>query len=115
MKYIITTEQHELISESELKSWVKRRLADNNIIDRINNVVSLFSDICHSYGDEFDFADDVIYETIYLLLDEFPDNNHSNHDYDEVTETMTDILKEKFADYLFDIYKAACKGYYSDI
>jgi len=59
MKYIITESQYNLLVENYL-SWLKRRVNPESMKKYITTAEINFPTLCDDFGDEFEYADNVI-------------------------------------------------------
>ena len=111
MKYIITESQYQLLVES-INLGLKRRLNYHNLEKFIFNAELDFPTLCDDFGDEFEYADNVISRAAddFLMEDEtFYDS--LGEDYDDIHDYVVDFAKEHFGDYLIEIYQSTCADY----
>lgn len=107
-KFIISESQYFFLIE-DYRTRLRRRLSKDNIKPYINDAELDFPTLCDDFGDEFDYAENVIRNAIddFLTQDEeFVDS--MGDDYDEVHSYVTDIVKDWYGEYLFDIYRMTC-------
>ena len=108
MKYIITERQHKFLIEQEIPNWFKRRFNAANMEKHITNGEINYPTLCDDFGDEFEYADNVISYAVneFMTIDEdiFEDER-----YDEWEEMLIEMCKEKFAERLFEAYRTTCQ------
>ena len=97
----------DFLNESDAMNWVKRRANKESMKQYITDAEINFPTLCDDFGDEFDFADNVIDYAVdkFMTTDEdmFLDDK-----FDEVNEIIVDMCKQWFGEYLFDIYRTTC-------
>jgi hypothetical protein len=108
MKYIITESQHKFLIEQEIPIWFKRRFNAANMEKHITNGEINYPTLCDDFGDEFEYADNVISYAVnqFMTIDEdiFEDER-----YDEWEEMLIEMCKEKFGERLFEAYRTTCQ------
>jgi hypothetical protein len=108
MKYIITERQHKFLIEQEIPNWFKRRYNAANMEKHITNGEINYPTLCDDFGDEFEYADNVIRYAVneFMTIDEdiFEDER-----YDEWEEMLIEMCKEKFGERLFEAYRTTCQ------
>ena len=108
MRYIITERQHKFLIEQEIPNWFKRRFNAANMEKHITNGEINYPTLCDDFGDEFEYADNVISYAVneFMTIDEdiFEDER-----YDEWEEMLIEMCKEKFAERLFEAYRTTCQ------
>jgi hypothetical protein len=108
MKYIITESQHKFLIEQEIPIWFKRRFNAENMEKYITNGEINYPTLCDDFGDEFEYADNVISYAVnqFMTIDEdiFEDER-----YDEWEEMLIEMCKEKFGERLFEAYRTTCQ------
>lgn len=111
MKIIITETQKKMLTES-IMDWVRRRLNYDVLKPFVDNIIQEETTPCSDYGDEFEFADNVISRAIDdLLLEDEEIMNRLGDKYDEVNDLMVDHCKDLFGEELFDLYRDTCENY----
>ena len=97
----------DFLTESYAMNWVKRRANKESMKEYITDGEINYPTLCDDFGDEFEFADNVINYAVdkFMTTDEdmFLDDK-----FDEVNEIIVDMCKEWFGEYLFDIYRTTC-------
>lgn len=107
-KFIISETQYIFLIE-DYQMRLRRRLSKDNIEPFIRNAELDFPTLCDDFGDEFDYADNVIARAIDDFLTEDEDFVDSlGDDYDDAHSYVTDVVKEWFGEYLFEIYRMTC-------
>lgn len=108
MKYIITESQYTFLIEQETPNWFKRRYNAESMREYIDKAEEFYPTLCDDFGDEFDYADNVIMHAVreFMTTDEdiFEDER-----YDEWEERLVEMCKEKFGERLFEIYRTTCQ------
>lgn len=108
MKYIISERQLDFLSE-DYRVRLRRRFTQDNIKPFITNGELDFPTLCDDFGDEFEYADNVIKRAIDEFLTEDEDFMDSiGDDYDEVYDYLIDITKDWYGEYLLEIYRMTC-------
>lgn len=105
MKYIITESQLKIIQEDSMPLWMRRRLNTGELNHYLQKAIE---DVDPTfYSDEFEFADNMISYAVndFLSIDEefFEQGNN----FDEWTYHLTEMMKDEFADELFEIWRAS--------
>jgi len=97
----------DFLTESYAMNWVKRRANKESMKEYITDGEINYPTLCDDFGDEFEFADNVINYAVdkFMTTDEdmFLDDK-----FDEVNEIIVDMCKEWYGEYLFDIYRTTC-------
>jgi hypothetical protein len=97
----------DFITESDSINWIKRRANKESMKEYITDGEINYPTLCDDFGDEFEFADNVINYAVdkFMTIDEdmFLDDK-----FDEVNEIITGMCKEWFGEYLLDIYRTTC-------
>jgi hypothetical protein len=97
----------DVLTESAAMNWVKRRANKESMKDYITDGEINYPTLCDDFGDEFEFADNVINYAVdkFMTIDE---DMFLEDKFDEVNEIITDMCKQWFGEYLFDIYRTTC-------
>ena len=108
MKYIITESQHKFLIEQEIPIWFKRRYNAQSMGEYIDKAEEFYPTLCDDFGDEFDYADNVITHAVreFMTTD---DDIFEDERYDEWEERLIEMCKEKFGERLFEIYRTTCQ------
>jgi hypothetical protein len=96
------------LTESEIISLVKRVIQEQldaklrRRSSEIQDLVDMFIDneSPENFGDEFEYADNILYGVYDDLIERYPD-------LDKYNEEIMDYLKETYADTLFDLWYEA--------
>ena len=99
--------QLDFLTESAAMNWVKRRANEESMKEYITDGEINYPTLCDDFGDEFEFADNVINYAVdkFMTIDE---DMFLEDKFDEVNEILTDMCKQWFGEYLFDIYRTTC-------
>lgn len=111
MKYIISESQYNLLTESSTLLWVKRRVTYESMKKYISDGEINYPTLCDDFGDEFEYADNVI----NWAVDDFLSSNEDvilDDRYEEVHEILLDKCKDWFGEYLLEIYRETCTEEY---
>jgi hypothetical protein len=97
----------DVLTESAAMNWVKRRANKESMKEYITDGEINYPTLCDDFGDEFEFADNVINYAVdkFMTIDE---DMFLEDKFDEVNEIITDMCKQWFGEYLFDIYRTTC-------
>lgn len=109
MKYIITESQYNLILESSLTKWVKRRankeILKNHIVDGEIN----FPNLCDDFDYDYEYSDEVITWAIDDFLEGFEFGDYIDEpDYTDVRDYLNELCRNLFEQHLMDVYKMTC-------
>ena len=100
-------EKKKSINESIGLNWIKRRVNQEFMEHYIWKSEENYPMICDDFGDEFDYADNVIEGAVndFLTIQEetFLDDR-----YDEIHDILIEKCKDWFGEYLFEIYRTTC-------
>lgn len=110
MKYILTESQYNFLVESDTPLWFRRRANKESMSGYIQKAVQEHAEMpytCDSFGDEFDYADKVIESAVTTFLTTDEDLFESD-DYDDINDSLTNLCKDWFGEYLFDLYRSSC-------
>jgi len=107
MKYVITESQYKFLVESDTPLWFRRRANKETMKKFITDGEINYPTLCDDFGDEFDFADNVIEYAVdkFLTIDE---DLFESEDYDDIHDTLTEMCKDWFGEYLFEVYRNTC-------
>ena len=103
MKYILTESQFALLSEDIDIQRLKRRMSYESMQKFINNAEMDFPTLCDDFGDEFEYADNVISRAVDDFLTADDENSFMSERYDELHNIVYDTCKDWFGDYLIEI------------
>ena len=106
-KYIVTESQMKFLLENDKMLWVKRRATKNFMFNFIQKAEREFPTLCDDFEDELDFASNVIRWAIDDFLTMYEEVFLDDR-YDEVSDILTNLCKDWFGDYLFEIYRNTC-------
>jgi hypothetical protein len=97
----------DFITESDTPLWFRRRANKENMKKFISDGEINYPTLCDDFGDEFDYADNVIEYAVsnFLTIDE---DLFESEDYDDIHDTLVEMCKDWFGEYLFDIYRTTC-------
>ena len=92
MKYIITETQHRFLIEQEIPNWFKRRFNVENMEKYIDEGEVNYPTLCDDFGDEFEYADNVISYAVgkFMTMD---DDIFEHERYDEWEEMLIEMCK----------------------
>ena len=100
-------EKRNFLFESDSLRWFKRRATKDYLKSFIHKAEIEFPTLCDDFGDEFEYASGVIRWAVddFMTIDEdlFLDDR-----YDEFSNTLTDMCKDWFGEYLMEIYRNTC-------
>lgn len=105
MKYIITESQLNMIKEDSLPISLRRRLNTGELNNYLQKAVE--GEDPTFYSDEFEYADNMISFAVNDFLsvdDEFFEKGNL---FDEWTDRLTEMMKDEFAEELFEIWRAS--------
>ena len=110
MKYIITEEQYSLLKESPFERWVRRRTDEEYLGSLIEKQLEdeFFQNPC-DFGDEFEFADNVIEYVIDEFFGNYTEDYTEDSKYPEMLDMVRDFCKQSFGEDLFDRYREECE------
>jgi hypothetical protein len=105
-KQIEKTKQ-KFIKESDAPLWFRRRANKETMRKFITDGEINYPTLCDDFGDEFDYADNVIRYAVdeFLTIDE---DLFESEDYDDIHDTLTEMCKDWYGEYLFEIYRNTC-------
>lgn len=99
------------INESVIPNWIKRRFTELSMRIYIDRNIQDEPTPCDVYGDEFEFADNIISRSVDDLLFEDEDlMNRLGDEFDEVQSYMLDVAKGWFGEELLGLYVDTCSG-----
>lgn len=104
--YIISESQYALILE-QFDIRLRRRLNYETLEKFIHDGEINFPTLCDDFGDEFEYADNVI----SWAADDFLTSNEDvflDEMYDDVHDIVVDMCKDWFGEYLLDVYRNTC-------
>lgn len=100
-------EKKKSINESIVLDWVKRRANKESMRNYITDAEIEFPTLCDDFGDEFQYADNVImYGVNYFLTTH--DEMFEDENYDEYYDILFNLCKDWFGEYLLEIYRNTC-------
>jgi hypothetical protein len=107
MKYIISESQYKFLAESDTPLWFRRRANKETMRKFITDGEIHYPTLCYDFGDEFDYADNVIEYAVsnFLTIDE---DLFESEDYDDIHDSLIEMCKDWFGEYLFNIYRTTC-------
>jgi len=102
--------KHHIFIMNELDyslRWFKRRATKDHMKSFIHEAEVDFPTLCDDFNNEFEYASGVIRRAvdIFMTIDEdlFLDDR-----YDDFSNTLTDMCKDWFGEYLMEIYRNTC-------
>ena len=113
MKYIITESQYQLLIETSSIIRIKRRTNKETMKGFITQGEINYPMLCDDFNDEFEYADYVISYAVdeFMAMDDFITNDDdifSDEKYDEIVSILTNMCRDWFGEYLFEIYRETC-------
>ena len=92
MKYVITERQHRFLIEQEIPNWFKRRFNAANMEKHITNGEIYYPTLCDDFGDEFEYADNVISYAVdeFMTIDE--DIFEDGHLFNLLNRSISEIF-----------------------
>jgi len=100
-------EKKNFLFESDSLRWFKRRATKDHMKSFIHEAEVDFPTLCDDFNNEFEYASGVIRRAvdIFMTIDEdlFLDDR-----YDDFSNTLTDMCKDWFGEYLMGIYRNTC-------
>lgn len=107
-KYIISESQFDFLTE-DYKIRLRRRFSKDNLEPYINNAELDFPTLCDDFGDEFEYADNVISRALDNFLTDDEDFMESlGEEFDDIHSYLIDITKDWYGEYLLEIYRMTC-------
>lgn len=107
MRYIISESQYKMLTKADVMTWIKRRANKEIMADFITNGEINYPTLCDDFNDEFEYADNVI----RYAVDEFMNIGEDifvDEKFHEISDILTDMCKDWFGEYLFEIYRDTC-------
>lgn len=105
MKYIITESQFNMIQENSMPMWMRRRLNTGELNNYLQKAVE--GEDPTFYSDEFEYADNMISFAVNDFLTTDEEYFENNDSLDEWSDKLTEIMKDEFAEELFEIWRAS--------
>jgi hypothetical protein len=105
MKYIITESQLDIIKENSLPISLRRRLNTGEINNYLQKAVE--AEDPTFYSDEFEYADNMISFAVNDFLSVDEEFIEQGDNFDDWTSRLTEIMKDEFAEELFEIWRAS--------
>ena len=100
-------EKKNFLFESDSLRWFKRRATKDHMKSFIHEAEVDFPTLCDDFNNEFEYASGVIRRAvdIFMTIDEdlFLDDR-----YDDFSNTLTQMCKDWFGEYLMEIYRNTC-------
>ena len=100
-------EKKNFLFESDSLRWFKRRATKDHMKSFIHKAEVEFPTLCDDFNNEFEYASRVIRWAVdnFMTIDEdlFLDDR-----YDDFSNTLTDMCKDWFGEYLMEIYRNTC-------
>lgn len=109
-KIIISESQYKLLIE-DFHARLKRRLTYDNMKEFITTGEINFPTLCDDFGDEFEYAGNVISWAADDFLTSYEDV-FMDEMYDEIHDIVVEKCKDWFGEYLFEIYRNTCSEEY---
>jgi len=98
----------ELMRESIIPNTLKRRANQQALKKYITNGEINYPTLCDDFEDAYEYADAVIDYAIDELLEEFDEDIYEEDYYSDVMDYLRKLCRDKFGEYLIDIYKITC-------
>ena len=111
MKYIISESQYQLLLESKIPSWVRRRATKEVLTQYISKGEVEYGMLCEDFDTESEYSAAVIRYAIESIIKEHDSNFYNifaNHEYDDVYDYLRLICKKYFEENLKNIYIETC-------
>ena len=107
IKRQIEKTKHKFLDESDTPLWFRRRANKENMKKFITDGEINYPTLCDDFGDEFDYADNVIEYAIsnFLTIDE---DLFESENYDDIHDSLVEMCKDWFGEYLFEVYRNTC-------
>lgn len=102
-------EKKKSLNESVALNWVKRRANKESMRKYIQDAEIEFPTLCDDFGDEFQYADNVImYGVNYFLTTH--DEMFEDEDYDDYYDILFNLCKDWFGEQLFEVFRQTCQN-----
>ena len=111
MKYIISESQYQLLLESKIPPFIRRRATVESLKDYIAEGEVEYGMLCEDFDTESEYSDAVIRYAIESIIKEYDSNFYNifaNHEYDDVYDYLRLICKKYFEENLKNIYIETC-------
>jgi len=96
------------IYESEIPISIRRRSNPETLEKYITMGEMEYPTLCDDFGDEFEYADNVIEQAIKKFMEDPVNRIYHDDEYSDEMDYIRDQMKDLFGDYLFDIYNSTC-------
>jgi len=111
MKYIITESQYNFLMESSIPISIRRRANEIILKEYITMGELNYPTLCDDFGDEYEYADNVIDYALDEFIGDMDDNMYDEDYYSDVMDYLRNLCRNLFGQYLIDIYKTTCEEY----
>ena len=99
-----------MMESSKLPLWIKRRLGQDNLNRYIDDSIQRHPTPCDDFGDEFEFADNIISWACDDFLTE-NENSMLGENYDDVYDVVYNYVKDIYGADLLEDYVTTCEEY----
>jgi hypothetical protein len=110
MKYVITESQYKLLFEDVFLT-IKRRFSYEKMREHILTAELDFPTLCDDFGDEFEYAENLITRAVdNFFAEDFLTDNLGN-DFDVIYDFVFNETKDWFGEYCLNTYRETCQEY----
>ena len=97
-----------VLNEGDLKTWVKRRISDDNLEKLLRDKELDFPTLCDDFDHDYEYAGAVVVGMIDNLLDEYHSNPWDEEGSSDVKDYLLKVIRELYWEYLLSTYKITC-------
>jgi len=101
----------EVMGESIVSNTIKRRANRQTLEKYITDGEINYPTLCDDFEDRYEYADAVIDYAINEFLAEFDEDIYTKDYYSDVINYLRNLCRDKFGEYLIDIYERTCIEY----
>jgi hypothetical protein len=98
----------DLMNESTIPNTIKRRTNQQTLEKYIWDGEINYPTLCDDFEDGYEYADAVIDYAIDEFIGKFDEDIYDEDYYSDVMDYLRKLCRDKFGEYLIDIYKMTC-------
>ena len=108
MKYIISESQYQLLLESKIPLWIKRRTSEEGLKPYIMEGEREYPMLCSDFDHALDFSEAVIQFAVDAIIWDYDDNFENDDRYSNTMDYLKSFCRTHFEEYLKNIYTETC-------
>lgn len=110
MKYIISESQYQLLLESKIPPFIRRRATEESLRDYIAEGEREYPTLCSDFDHPLDYSEAVIQFAVDAIIWDYDDDFENDDRYSDIVDYLKSFCRTHFEEYLKKIYIEICSS-----